>query len=181
MGTLLLRLGLLSLVIASSGSAVTMAWTPIGNPGNSCDPMLQGCFGAVPYSYNIGTYEVTNAQYTEFLNAVASEGDTTGIYSPSMSITQTVVSPDGYGYSAVAGRESMPVTFVSFYPALRFVNWLYNGQPTGKQDSTTTEDGAYTLLGGLPDMDVTRNAGATIVLPSRDEWYKAAYYDAVAM
>jgi hypothetical protein len=68
---------LLSLVIASSASAVTMAWTPIGNPGNACDPQPDvsgagsGCFGAVPYAYFIGTYEVTNAQYAEFLNAKA--------------------------------------------------------------------------------------------------------------
>jgi hypothetical protein len=53
---------LLSLLVASSASAVTMAWTPIGNPGNTCDPQSQGCFGAVGYEYYIGTYEVTNAQ-----------------------------------------------------------------------------------------------------------------------
>ena len=63
---------LLSLLIASRGSAVTMAWTPIGNPGNACDPQPDtgfgaGCFGAVTYTYSIGTYEVTNAQYAEFL------------------------------------------------------------------------------------------------------------------
>ena len=29
---------LLSLLIASSASAVTMTWTPIGNPGNPTDP-----------------------------------------------------------------------------------------------------------------------------------------------
>jgi len=32
---------LLSLLIASSASAVTMDWTPIGNPGNACDTQLQ--------------------------------------------------------------------------------------------------------------------------------------------
>jgi hypothetical protein len=31
---------LLSLVIASSASALTMEWTPIGNPGNPADPDL---------------------------------------------------------------------------------------------------------------------------------------------
>src|SRR5262250_3270230 len=70
---------LLSLMVASSASSVTMAWTPIGNPGNACDPQSQGCFGAVGYSYSIGTYEVTNAQYTEFLNAIAAS-DPTGLY-----------------------------------------------------------------------------------------------------
>jgi hypothetical protein len=57
---------LLSLLMTSSASAVTMSWTPVGNPGNACDPQSQGCFGAVGYAYSIGTYEVTNAQYASF-------------------------------------------------------------------------------------------------------------------
>ena len=50
------------------GLGSAMEWTSIRNPGNACDPQLQGCFGAVGYAYQIGTYEVTNAQYAEFLN-----------------------------------------------------------------------------------------------------------------
>ena len=45
----------------------------------------------------------------------------------------------------------------------------------------STETGAYTLLGGTPTPSnantITRNSGATIVLPTENEWYKAAYYD----
>jgi hypothetical protein len=62
---------------------------------------------------------------------------------------------------------------VSFYDSLRFANWLHNGQPTGAQDSTTTEDGAYDMSLGS---SVVRKAGATVFLTSEDEWYKAAYY-----
>ena len=66
------RLALLvPLLMVSSASAVTIAWTPIANPGNACDPQSQGCFGTVSHSYWIGTFEVTNSQYAEFLNAVA--------------------------------------------------------------------------------------------------------------
>jgi hypothetical protein len=56
---------LLSLLFASSASAVTMNLTPIGNPGNACDPsntslgLVSGCWGSVSYAYHIGTYEVT--------------------------------------------------------------------------------------------------------------------------
>ena len=57
---------LLSLGIASSASAVTMDWTFVGDSGNAADDTG---FGAVSYAYNVGTYEVTNAQYAEFLNA----------------------------------------------------------------------------------------------------------------
>src|SRR5262245_24122392 len=129
---------LLSLLIASSALALTMDWTPIGNPGNACDPQSQGCFGSVGYRYSIGTYEVTNAQYAEFLNAVAAV-DPMGLYSSPMGnpardpvgyggITRAV-GPGGYTYSAIPGRENMPVNWVQSWDALRFANWLNNGQP----------------------------------------------------
>ena len=43
-------------------------------------------FGAVPYAYNIGTYDVTNSQYVEFLNAKDPTGDNPlGLYNSNMS------------------------------------------------------------------------------------------------
>jgi hypothetical protein len=72
------------------------------------------------------------------------------------------------------------VNYVSIWDALRFANWLHNGQGTGAQDATTTEDGAYTITAqGIADNSILRNAGARIVLPDWDEWYKAAYHDAL--
>jgi formylglycine-generating enzyme required for sulfatase activity len=173
---------LLSLLLASSASAVTMDWTFVGDSGNACDQQSQGCFGAVGYAYSIGTYEVTKAQYTEFLNAVA-KADPGGLYHVSMDsnfggITRNG-SPGSYTYSAIAGRGDIPVSSVSVYDALRFANWLQNGQPTGSQDASTTEGGAYTITAaGISNNSITRNAGAQIFLPSENEWYKAAYYDA---
>jgi sulfatase modifying factor 1 len=175
---------LLSLVIASAASAVTMAWTPIGDSGNPCDPTTQTqqrCFGAVGYAYSIGTYEVTNAQYSEFLNAVALT-DPNQLYSTSMGAGFGGIVRSGsdgsYAYAPVAGRENMPVNYVSFWDSLRFVNWLQNGQPHGAETNATTENGTYTLNGGNPS-NVARNfgPGPTIVLASENEWYKAAYYD----
>jgi formylglycine-generating enzyme required for sulfatase activity len=172
---------ILSLGIGSSAAAVSMDWTSVGNPGNACDTQQFGCFGSVGYAYQIGTYEVTNAQYAEFLNAKAA-ADPLGLYNGGMGsgvggITRSGVS-GSYTYSAIAGRGDMAVNAVSFYDALRFANWLENGQPTGAQDNTTTEDGTYTFS------DATtvgsRNAGAAIVIPSGNEWYKAAYYDAAS-
>jgi sulfatase modifying factor 1 len=163
-----------------------MAWTPVGNPGNACAPQLPGCFGAVSYAYNIGTYDVTNAQYAEFLNAKAAS-DPLGLYTTNMGspgpgtgnlggITRSG-SSGSYTYSTTAGSANIPVNDVPFYDALRFANWMNNGQGNG-----STETGAYTLLGGTAKpsngLTVTRNSGANIVLTSEDEWYKAAYYDA---
>ena len=96
----------------------------------------------------ISKTEVTNSQHTEFLNAVAAT-DTNALYNTGMAsgrggITRSG-SPGSFTYSAIAGREDMPVNWVTFYDALRFANWLHNGQPTGGQDNTTTENGAYTI------------------------------------
>jgi formylglycine-generating enzyme required for sulfatase activity len=79
-------------------------------------------------------------------------------------------SPGRYSYSAISGRGDMPVNWVSFFDALRFANWMNNGQGSGD-----TGTGAYTLSIGPT---VTRNPGAAIFLTSEDEWYKAAYYSA---
>ena len=62
---------------------------------------------------------------------------------------------------------------MSYYDALRFANWMHNGQPIGVQDASTTEDGAYDMSLGAA---VVRKAGAKVFLPNEDEWYKAAYY-----
>lgn len=123
---------------------------------------------------------MTYAQYAEFLNAVA-DADPLSLYNANMSsvliggITRTG-SSGSYIYSVIPGHEDRPVNYISFYDALRFVNWLSNGQGAGD-----TESGAYTLMGGTATpnngLTVTRNLGATIFLPSEDEWYKAAYYD----
>ena len=170
----------LSFLFASSASAVTMDWVTIGNPLNACDVQLQGCFGSVPNDYRISKYEVTYAQYAEFLNAAA-DSDPYGLWNPNLSsvrvggITRTG-SSGSYVYSVISGHEDRPVNYISFYDALRFVNWLSNGQGAGD-----TESGAYTLLGGTATpsngLTVTRNLDAAIFLPSEDEWYKAAYYD----
>jgi formylglycine-generating enzyme required for sulfatase activity len=68
----------------------------------------------------------------------------------------------------------MPVLFTSWFSAARFSNWLQNGQVTG---TASMETGAYTLNGQTSGAIPARNAGATNYLPSRDEWYKAGFYN----
>ena len=88
-----------------------------------------------------------------------------------------------YTYSVAADWANRPVNYVSFGDAMRFANWLHNGQPTGAQDATTTEAGSYLVSGATANSDlmaVVRGDDATIVIPTEDEWYKAAYYDGAA-
>jgi formylglycine-generating enzyme required for sulfatase activity len=75
-----------------------------------------------------------------------------------------------YSYS-VLGSGNRPITYVSWFDAARFANWVNNGATNG----ASTETGAYTLNGATAGI-ITKNAGATWWIPSEDEWYKAAYF-----
>jgi formylglycine-generating enzyme required for sulfatase activity len=175
---------LVALCFSLPAQAVTIDWVPVGNANNLPDTATN-CWaancGSVDHAYSISKYEVTNAQYAEFLNAKAAS-DPLGLYNESMGsdatsggITRSGVS-GSYTYT-VKSRSftNKPVVYVSFYDALRFSNWLNNGQ-----EFADTETGAYTLLGGtaIPSNGTTvaRNGGDGIYLPSENEWYKAAYY-----
>jgi len=156
-------------------------FVPVGNAGNANDPATANKFGAVSYSYDIGKYDVTLTQYTAFLNAVAAT-DAFGLYNVSMAsdghiagISQT--GANGTYHYAVIGDGQRPVTYVSWFDAARFANWVNNGQPVGMGEvAGSTEDGAYTLNGANAGV-VNKNANAQVWIPSESEWYKAAYYD----
>lgn len=178
-------------LLRGRADAVNIETVPVGNQGNSGEWSGESyggygpdrICGAVSYTYNIGRYEVTAGQYTEFLNAVA-KTDTYSLY-------DTVMWTYGYGckilrsgssgrytYSVAQDWANRPVNFVSFWDACRFANWLHNGQPTGDQGAGTTETGAYTL-DGYNDWDgrsIQRNGNWKWAVTSEDEWYKAAYY-----
>lgn len=161
-------------LITSASASVTMDYVTVGNAGNAADPLTG--YGAVAYEYQIGKYEVTNAQYAQFLNAKAAT-DTHGLYNSSMSgygITRSG-SSGSYAYSLTGGLESHPVVYISWFDAARFANWLSNGQGSGD-----TETGSYTILGGATSGVVTVNTGAKTWIPSEDEWYKAAYFNPVS-
>ena len=166
-------------------ATVIIETVPVGNPGNPADTRYETPgYGAVPYAYNIGKYEVTTGEYCEFLNTVAAT-DTYGLYNGKMWTDnegckiQRHGSAGSYSYSVALDYAHRPVNLVSWGDAARFANWLHNGQPSGTQDLTTTEDGSY-FLNGMNTKEellaITREPDATWVIPSEDEWYKAAYH-----
>lgn len=170
----------LSLAASTAFASITIPTVPIGDAGNAAESTPNGPYGSVGYDYAIATTEVTNAQYADFLNAVAYD-DVNSLYSTDMAGTFggiTRAGPIGaFTYATVSGRENNPVNFVRFWDAARFANWLHNGQPMGPQNASTTESGAYTLTpSGITNNTVTRNAGWQWAVASADEWYKAAYY-----
>jgi ELWxxDGT repeat protein len=175
----LTSLSLLGGVFNMPAGLTSLEMVSVGNPGNAVD---ENGLGSVAYSYQIGEFEVTAGQYTEFLNAKA-KSDPYGLYNANMSDTsrfggsgcniQRSGSNGSYVYSVASEWANRPVNWVSFWDACRFVNWLSNGQGNGD-----TETGTYTLNGfnGEDGRAITRNAGAELFLPSQDEWYKAAFH-----
>lgn len=168
-----------------ASGALGMPTVPVGNPGNLPDTTPNGQFGAVAYNYAIGMTEVTNAQYTDFLNAVAFD-DTNSLYNTGMAGAFGGITRSGpigaFSYATIPGRENHPVNFVSFWDAARFANWMQNGQPFGFQNASTTEDGTYTLTpAAVAGNTVTRNPGAQWAVASADEWFKAAYHQPASL
>ncbi|MCW5954205.1 MAG: SUMF1/EgtB/PvdO family nonheme iron enzyme, partial [Propionibacteriaceae bacterium] len=170
------------------GGDVVIELVPVDDAGNVDD---RTGFGGVAYAYRIARYEVTIGRYAAFLNAVAAS-DPHGLYNPRMASDAAIAGiarqgeDGGYTYHVIdngGDSRDRPITYVSWFDAARFANWLANGQPLGAQDETTTEDGAYALAGAVSGAAVARNAinpntGAppAVFLPTEDEWYKAAYY-----
>jgi formylglycine-generating enzyme required for sulfatase activity len=125
--------------------------------------------------------ETTIAHYTEFLNAKAAT-DPYGLYNTSMATQgnsagiQRSGTSGSYSYSVI-GSGDRPITHVSWFDAARFTNWIHNGQGSGD-----TETGAYTLVAGQTiGIAPAKNLGATVWIPTENEWFKAAYYDPTHM
>lgn len=132
---------------SATARAVTMQMSPVGYAGNAPDSHFGYQFGAVSYNYSIGTYDVTYSQYAAFLNAKASVSDPYGLWNSHMDVSSgrgyegIVRSGTGpYSYAVAPGYANKPVVAVTWYDAIRFVNWLQNGQGNGD-----TESGTYSL------------------------------------
>ena len=191
----------------SAVMAINIETVPVGNPGNVADTEVMVLdkttgYGSVGYEYRIGKYEVTAGQYCQFLNAAA-KTDPYGLYYPLMTdstygsqITQNGVSGNfTYDFSAgtlaapgstAADWENRPVTFVSWYDAAMFANWATSGNI--HQGAYDTSDAGWGRLkasnyGGLTPHDsaemdaLVSTYGRVYVLPTEDEWYKAAFYN----
>ena len=155
--------------------------------------------GAVDHRHGIGQLEVTVEQWVTFLNTVDPSGRNphrlwTRSQSPTAwpeygQVARRAEAGDGEHYR-VASRAwaDKPYGFATFLSAARFVNALDNGEVLRKREavrggfhyatyvvrlSPRTERGMYDLRN--PATTRTRHRG--FVVPSQDEWVKAAYFD----
>jgi formylglycine-generating enzyme required for sulfatase activity len=141
----------------TSGNEFIIDFVNIGNAGNAADTTG---YGAVPYEYRVGTYEITQDAITKATNsgmANVTAGPWTG---------------------------NQPAATISWYEAAAFVNWLNTS--TGKTAAydlawngsawsmNLWSSGQAWTAGGT---NLYRNKDAFYFLPSENEWYKAAYYN----
>ena len=144
LSSMVLAMALVASAVAVQAK-ITIDMVPVGNAGNTADATG---FGSVNHPYSIGKYEVTNTQFTAFLNAVDPNGaNAHGIYDSAMGlerggITYTSGAASGEKYTIRTNMGNKPVNYVSWYDAARFTNWLGNGQ-----GASSTETGSYTLSG----------------------------------
>ncbi len=174
---------------------------------NSCADAPQGssdCMsvGDVGYRYGIGELEITVKQWVQFLNTIDPKGgDRHRLYTGTQSSTRwpkfgqidrSLHARKGHRYSVATPEwADKPFGFATFLSAARFINSLTNGQVLSKQTSTrggfrvTTYRVRLSPKTGRGMYDLAQDAkgGATrahkrgFVVPSQDEWIKAAYFD----
>jgi formylglycine-generating enzyme len=145
----------------SGANQFTMDFVTVGNPGNAADTTG---YGSVPYTYRMGTYEVSRDMITK-ANTVGGLGI-------------SMFDMTSYGGNGV----NRPATGVSWYEAAVFVNWLNSS--TGHTPAYKFSSGGFALWGpsdaGYNAANLYRNSLALYFLPSENEWCKAAYYDGPA-
>lgn len=158
--------------------------------------------GGVSYPYQIGQLEVTVRQWVAFLNTANRSGrDPHRLYSATESssawprygqINFSSSAAQGHHYSVASpGWADKPYGFANFLRVARFDNSLYNGRVLSKRAS---RHGAFRYVTyhvalsrdtnrGMYDFGAGKGSGPTrarttgFVIPSQDEWIKAAYYD----
>jgi formylglycine-generating enzyme required for sulfatase activity len=140
--------------LADTIRGINMDFVSIGNAGNGTDPATGNLYGAVSYNYRIGKYEVTNAQWNAF----------------------TAVAGAPIGNPAYWTGAQQPTNEVIWYEAAQFCNYLTSGD---KSKGVYQFSGDNTNPGDF--LGINRNAaissyGIAYVLPTEDEWYKAAYF-----
>jgi formylglycine-generating enzyme len=140
----------------SGANQFSLDFTFVGNPGNAVDT---NGYGSVGYDYAIGTYSISQNQ---------------------LKAAETIAGVS-FGSGGGGWTGDQPAGYLSWYQAASFVNWLDTS--TGHQAAYNLKytNGTYSMSlwqtgqAGYDTNNPFRNSQALYVLPSDDEFYKAAY------
>ena len=153
----------------------SLDFVEIGSPGNADIGTLRPA-GGVDYEYRIGQFEISREQ-VELANSAGNLGIT--LWQGERSLLTL--------------RPEMPASVVTRNEAARFVNWLNEEQgiPHAYKFEFQPGESGYTSNANLllwepddpgydPD-NLFRNSLTRYVLPTENEWFKAAYYNPTAL
>jgi hypothetical protein len=154
----------------TGSSTFEISFVPIGALGNASEnrPGQAIGVGGVDYAYRISTYEITE-EAVNLANSLGNLGITTSSRGPNKPATEIT-------WSEAATFVNWLNTSRGFSPAYKFVESTQMdsmGNPVAVQEFALWEPGDI----GYDPSNVLRNSLANYVLPSLDEWYKAAFYD----
>lgn len=154
-------------VFGTGDHAFSIEFVTVGNPGNASDthhPVVppgnpaDWQAGSIPYTFEIGKYEISE-QIIREANALGNLGITIFNRGP-----------------------NMPAAGISWYEAIKFINWLNTS--SGYPAAYNVVDGQVSAWdsshAGYNADNPLRNSLAQYVLPTADEWYKAAFHDAAS-
>ena len=139
---------------ATGANQFTLDFTAVGNVGQAADTTG---YGYVPYTFAMGTYDISQNQL------------------------QAAENSSGQNFGGGAWSGDLPAGYVNWYQAAAFVNWLDTSTGHQAAYNLTYSGGAYTMAlwqSGQSGYDPTnpfRNSLALYVIPSENEFYKAAY------
>jgi formylglycine-generating enzyme required for sulfatase activity len=141
----------------TSGNEFTIDFVNIGNAGNAADTTT---YGAVPYEYRMGNYEISQNDITK-----ATASGMTGV-------------------TAGPWTGNQPAANITWYEAAAFVNFLNTSTGKTAAYNLTLSNSTWSMTlwsseqawtaGGT---NLYRNKDTSYFLPSENEWYKAAYYN----
>ena len=118
-------------------------------------------------TYGLYRSDITIGDWVDFLNSVAQYEDTYSLWKSQMATDsdcgiQKVYDGFFYVYTvngcSVGESQCYPnepthlsrkISYVSWNDLARYINWISNGKPKGKQGPDTTEDGSYPLFGNF--------------------------------
>lgn len=149
----------------SGANVFSMNFVPITSAGNSPDSNTSSWYssptGSVGYAYYMGKYEISRSM----VEKVNSDG----------ALGITLQDMSSYG----GNGANKPATGIGWYEAALFTNWLNTSQ--GYAPAYNFASGSFALWtpsdAGYNSSNRFRNTLARYVLPTRDEWYKAAFYN----
>ena len=145
----------------SGSNSFEISFVQISQTNNATDPASGNRYGAVPYEYRAGKYEITQDSITK---ATAS------------GMANVTAGP---------WTGNQPAATINWYEAAAFVNFLNTNSGKTAAYDLTFSSGSWSMAlwsseqawtaGGT---NLYRNKNAFYFLPSENEWYKAAYYNA---